>query len=104
MDFKTEQDVLRFFEDGGCMVDIENNTAYISDVNADGEFFGIMVAEGIPDDVKWDVVEACQYALGCIPAPGTGASNRMGFMEAPGCWFGELCEDVFANGGAYRTN
>lgn len=104
MEFKTEEEVLRFFEEGGCMVDVENNIAYISDVNGDGEFFGIMVADDIPNDVKWDVTEACQYALGCIPAPGSGAANRMGFMEAPGYWFGEFCEDVLAGNGAYRTS
>lgn len=95
--FKTQEEVLLHFEDEGCMLDTENGVAYISDVNADGEFFGIMVADGLPDDVMGDLTEACQYALGHIPAPGTGAPNRMGFMEAPGWWFGEFAGEVIAH-------
>ena len=98
MKLNTQDDVLSFFEAGGCMVDVENNVAYISDIGGDvPTFYGIMVAEGIPNEVKWDVDEACQYALSCIPAPGSGATNRMGFMEVPGFWFGELVGEVIAN-------
>ena len=51
MAFKTQGEVLLHFMGEGCMLDTENGVAYISDVNGDGEFFGIMVAEGLPDDV-----------------------------------------------------
>lgn len=98
MKFKTEDEVLRFFEDGGCLLDSENSTVYISDVNADGEFFGIMVAENIPAEECESAKSACQYALDYIPAPGAfGAKNRMGFMEAPGFWFSKFCEEVVAD-------
>lgn len=96
--FKTEEEVLLHFMDEGCMLDTENGVAYISDIGGGGStFYGIMVAEGLPDDVLGDLTEACQYALGCIPAPGTGAPNRMEFMEAPGWWFGEFAEQVIAH-------
>lgn len=99
---RTQDELLAFFMDGGCMLDKEDRTVYISDVNADGEFFGIMVAEDIPENECGSVTEACQYALGCIPAPGAfGAENRMGFMEAPGAWFDELSDEYFANEGKF---
>ena len=104
MEFKTREEVLAFFEGGGVMLDTFERTVYISDVNADGEFFGIMVAEELPQDVCGNLVEACQYALDCIPAPGAfGAANRMGFMEPDSGWFEQFAKDVLAYPHEYVT-
>ena len=99
---RTQDELLAFFMDGGCMLDKDERTVYISDVNADGKFFGIMVADELPPEECGDVVNACQYALDCIPAPGAfGAKNRMRLIEAPGAWFDELCDEYFANEGKF---
>ena len=96
--FKTEEKVLRHFEDDGDMLDTETGHVYIADVNADGEFFGIMVTDPVPSALRNDVSEAVRYAMETFPAPGAyGSRERMLFMEAPGWWFGEFAEEVIAN-------
>jgi len=97
-EFKTENDVLEFFKDGGCMLNTDCHVVYISDVNGDGEFFGIMVAENVPDESCDMVEDACDWAYDNVPAPGTCAPDRMGFMEAPGCCFSKFCEYMLSNG------
>ena len=104
MEFKTQEEVLAFFEGGGVMLDTFERTVYISDVNADGEFFGIMVAMDIPDDECGSAVDAAIYAQECIPAPGAfGAPNRMDFMEPDSGWFGQFAKDVLAYPHEYVT-
>lgn len=104
MAIRNEDELLAFFMSAGCMLDKETRTVYISDVNADGEFFGIMVADELPEDACCNVTEACQYALDERPAPGAfGAAGRMDFMEAPGGWFSELAEEVIAEPNRFMT-
>lgn len=97
MKIKNQDELLAFFMDGGCMLDKKELCVYISDVNADGHFFGIMGADGLPEDECGNVIDACQYALDNIPAPGAfGAKNRMWLIDAPGCEFDELSDDFFS--------
>ena len=96
MAFTSKRDVLNHFIDGGDMLDTELGHVYIADVNGDGEFFGIMVGDPVPERLRADVEGAVDFALSHYPAPGTGASNRMGFMEAPGWWFGEFADEVLS--------
>ena len=103
MNFKTEDDVLRHFMGGGDMLDTFERTVYIADVNGDGEFFGIMAATGIPAECCGSVPEAVDYALETFPAPGSGAADRMDFMEAPGWWFGSFARDVIAHPDEYMA-
>ena len=93
VDFKTRDEVLRHFMDDGDLLDTASGTVFIADCNADGEFFGIMVA-GVPEEHRGSIAEAVEYALETFPAPGTGAPNRMQFMEAPGHWFGKVADIV----------
>ena len=96
--FETKKDVLTFFEGGGCMLDIANRDVYISDIGGDDErFYGIMVAGPIPHEFARTVDDAVEYALDHFPAPGAGANNRMGFMEAPGWWFNLLADAAMKN-------
>lgn len=95
--FNTKTELLNHFIDGGDLLDTETGHVYIADVNGDGEFFGIMVGDPVPENIRRDVSQAVGYAMDTYPAPGTLAPNRMGFMEAPGWWFGELAEEVIAN-------
>lgn len=103
MEFKNEQDVLRFFEGGGDMLDTFERTVYIADVNGDGEFFGIMVACDVPVEECGSVEDACDWALANIPAPGTGSRNRMDFMYAPGSWFATFADDVVKHPDEYMS-
>ena len=103
MEFKTKEEVLAFFEDGGDMLDTFERTVYIADVNGDGEFFGIMVACDVPPDMCGSVEEACEWALGSVPAPGTGARNRMDFMYAPGLMFATFADDVIGHPDEYMA-
>ena len=96
-EFKTEQELLTFFENGGCLLDFANRDVYISDIDGDGEFYGIMVAGPVPHEFTRTVCDAVEYALAYFPAPGAGTSNRMSFMEAPGWWFGLLADAVIKN-------
>lgn len=95
--FNTKAELLNHFIDGGDLLDTELGHIYIADVNGEGEFFGIMVGDPVPDGLQSDVEGAVEYALSHYPAPGTGARGRMCFMEAPGWWFGELADEVIAN-------
>lgn len=103
MVFKTEDELLRFFKKGGVMLDTFERTVYIADVNGDGEFFGIMVASNVPVNECGSAGDACEWALDTVPAPGTGAPNRMDFMEAPGFWFGSFARDVIAHPDEYMA-
>lgn len=55
-----------------------------------------MVGDPFPETLRVDVAEAVEFELSHYPAPGTGAPDRMGFMEAPGWWFGELADEVLS--------
>ena len=94
--FNTKAELLNHFIDDGDLLDTELGHVYIADVNGDGEFFGIMVGDPVPDSLRSDVEGAVEYALSHYPAPGTGAPDRMCFMEAPGWWFGELADEVLS--------
>jgi len=85
--FKTEDELLRHFEDGGCMLDTVSGDVYISDVNLDGEFFGIFVTGPIPSEDMGTIDDAVQAAY----------YYPMEEYCAPGCWFSELAERVIAN-------
>lgn len=89
--FKTEEELLAFFRDGGCMVDTDTGEVYVSDVNLDGDFFGIFMSEPVPEDARHDHYDAIQWAY-CVP---------MNEYSAPGCWFSELAEEVLANPGRF---
>lgn len=101
--FSTKAELLNHFIDGGDILDAETGHVYIADVNGNGEFFGIMVGDPVPEELRADVWGAVEYALSHYTAPGTGASNRMAFMEAPGWWFGELAEEVISNPGRFMA-
>lgn len=102
MEFKTEDEVLRFFEEGGCLLDTETGRVYISDIGGEGErFYGIMVTDPVPEELRDDPDGAIEYALDCFPAPMSCHPKSMEFMEAPGCWFGELADAVIASPGRF---
>ena len=102
--FKTQDEVMAHFERGGCLLDTFERAVYISDVNADGEFFGIMVAPDVPRAETSTAADAAVWAVENVPAPGAfGAPNRMDFMEAPGGWFDSLARDVLANPHEYMA-
>jgi len=96
--FKTHDEVLSHFENGGCLLDTFERTVYISDVNLDGEFFGIMVACDVPRSEMSTAEDAAAWAMEHVPAPGAfGAPGRMDLMDAPGGWFDGLARDVLAH-------
>jgi len=100
--FKNECELLRHFENDGDLLDTETGHVYIADCNADGEFFGIMVGDPVPEELRNDVGAAVGYAMETYPAPGAfGNPRRMLFMEAPGWWFGEFAEEVLGNPGRF---
>ena len=81
---RTQDELLFHFMNGGCMVDTETGEVYISDVNAEGMFFGIFLSEPVPEDAWHDfdaAVEAAYY-------------ETMNEYAAPGCWFDEVAEMV----------
>jgi len=89
--FKTEEELLRHFEEGGCMIDKDTGEVYISDVNDMGEFFGIFASEPVGErDSLERAVEDAYY----MP---------MSEYEAPGWWFGRLAEEVIANPARFAT-
>jgi len=82
--FKTEDELLYHFMDGGCMVDTESGEVYISDVNAEGDFFGIFVSNPVPENVRHDfdaAIDAAYY-------------ETMDEYAAPGYWFSLVFESV----------
>jgi len=103
--FKTEDELLAFFEGGGCMLDFANRDVFIADVGGEDEhFYGIMMAGPIPHEHTMTVSDAVEYALDHFPAPGTGASDRMSLMEAPGWWFSLLADSVIKNPKRFMTD
>lgn len=94
MAFETREDVLLHFMDGGDMLDRESGMVYVADVAGGGRFYGIMVGDPVPEELRGDIDAAVEYALDHYPAPGCGTGDRFQFMEAPGAWFGWLAELV----------
>ena len=88
--FNDEQDLLWFFEGGGILLDKQTGIVYKSDVNLDGEFFGIFEYEPVPMSLRYDYDEAFDLAL-----EWSDGSQRTEH-EAPGGWFSELAETVLA--------
>lgn len=91
--FKTKKDVLEHFMNDGDLLDKASGTVFIADCNDEGEFFGIMVA-GVPKEHRTSVEDAVSYAVDTFPAPGTGAPNRMQFMDVPSSWFDKVADIV----------
>ena len=92
--FRTHDELLEHFMKDGDLLEKDTGCVYIADCNMDGEFFGIMVSDPVPEEKRGSVHEAVAYALDHFPAPGSGARDRMLFMEAPGYWFGKLADNV----------
>ena len=82
MVFKTEDELLRFFEDGGCVLDCVTGEVYKGDVNVDGKFFGVFVYEPVPVEARSDLDAALEYA------------DKWEEYDAPGCWFETLARNV----------
>lgn len=98
MQFKTEAEVLRHFEAGDCLLDTETGKTYIADIGGEGgRFYGVMVTDPVPEGLRHDADAAVEYALEHFPAPASCHHASMEFMEAPGCWFGELAELVISH-------
>lgn len=102
MAFATEDELLRHFVDGGDLLDAETGRVYISDIGGEDEhFYGIMVTDPVPNELWNDIDGAVEYALGHFPAPASCHPKSMEFMEAPGCWFGELAREVLREPGRF---
>lgn len=83
--------VLRHFADGGDVYDAREKVLLIGDVSLDEDdrprLNGVMTAPFDPAEFAamglWDALDdPVGWALGSLPAPGTCAPNRMGFMDA----------------------
>lgn len=91
--FKTEDELLAFFMDDGCMVDTVTGDVYISDTTEDGRFYGIFLYEPVPEDCRHDYNKAMNaYEYG----------NWKEF-DVPGQWFGNLAEMVMAEPDRFLT-
>ena len=100
--FKTEEEVLRHFMEGGDVLDTRDNVVYICDIGGEDErFYGIMVADVPPEVAADGTGEAVQWTLGHVPAPGAGCPNRMDFIGYDdwgiGGGFYELTADMLAD-------
>lgn len=80
--------VLTLLEAGCGFYDIADRILLIPDIGGDegATLYGVMTADFDPYELArvglWEALEdPVDYALGSIPAPGTGAPDRMGFME-----------------------
>ena len=82
MKFTNEDEILRFFERGGCMVDTVLGHVYKGDVNYDGEFFGVFMYEPVPEEARHDLDLALEYA------------DAWDEYDVPGCWFETLARNV----------
>lgn len=82
---------LDFLMESGDAYDSQEKLLMIADVSTgdEGEPFlhGVMTVPFDPEDFalrgEWDVLDnPVEWALESVPAPGTGAPDRMGLMEA----------------------
>jgi len=92
MAFKTDEELLRFFQDGGSMLNVKTGELYDSDINGDGCFYGVVYA-WVPEDRRTDIADAVECAL--------GENNGGKLYEIPGCFFDELCEEYLGNKGDF---
>lgn len=102
-DIASAADVDRMLRQGQSLYNAADGETLIPDISLDDDgrevFHGVMTAHVDARDAYVAASSAAEYARDTIPAPGSGATNRMGFVGVDDEEYGRLCDEVAAHKG-----
>lgn len=93
----------RMLRQGQSLYNAADGETLIPDISLDDDgrevFHGVMTAHVDARDAYVAASSAAEYARDTIPAPGSGATNRMKFVGVDDEEYGRLCDEVAAHKG-----